>query len=319
MTAPARTLFLGSGTFALPILNTLAVHASVELVAILTAPPRPAGRGAKVTETPVAARAGQLECHVLTPHSLRTSEALAELESFRLDLIVLADYGRLIPPAILALPPRGALNLHPSLLPRHRGATPIPATILAGDEISGVSLIVMDEGIDTGPLVAQDRVRVPPFVTAADLETRLAAAAAALLGRTLQGWLAGSVAAQPQAQEGSTMTRPLRRADGVLSGARAAADLERQVRAYQPWPGSWIDTAHGRLTVWRAAAIHESRTEAGRLVSLGEGGGIGFTTVSGTLELLEVQPAGGRRMSGAALLRGRPGLVGERVGVVALP
>ena len=222
----------------------------------------------------------------------------------RPSLIVLADYGRIVPAALLGLP-HGALNLHPSLLPRHRGATPVPATILAGDEMTGVSLIRMDEGVDTGPLVAQARTEVGPEETAPELETRLADVAGALLTTSLGPWLAGDLPLEPQAEAFATMTKPLRREDGRLDPTRSAVELERQVRAYQPWPGSFLDTARGRLTVWHASAGPSEHEPAGRF------GPRGVSTRDGMLVLHEVQPAGGRRMPWVEYLRGRSAIVGS--------
>ena len=208
--------------------------------------------------------------------------------------------------------PLGALNLHPSLLPRHRGASPIPATILAGDERTGVTLMRMDAGLDTGPIVA---VREVPLHRHRD-RARARGRAGRRGGRAAGGEPAptgsrGAATARPQPEAGATLTRPLRREDGRLDPTRPAIELERQVRAYQPWPGSWFETPAGRLTVWRARVAPGSAAPGrptGRR-SLRVGSGLGLATADGVLELLEVQPAGGRRMSGAELVRGRPGLV----------
>jgi methionyl-tRNA formyltransferase len=228
--------------------------------------------------------------------------------------MVLADYGRLVPAAVLDLPSHGALNLHPSLLPRHRGATPIPAAILAGDAETGVTLMRMDEGLDTGPIIAQRRVPLSGDEAAPELESRLSNLAAELLAQTLPAWLRGEVEPRPQDTGSATLTRPLRRADGALDPRRPASELERQVRAYQPWPGSYLATNAGRVIVWQAdIGKGQGAAEPGRLVAVD--GGIALTTRDGLLHLLEVQPAGGRRMSGAELLRGRPNLIGSRVSV----
>ena len=177
-------------------------------------------------------------------------------------LIVLADYGRLVPSAVLDLPRHGALNLHPSLLPRHRGASPIPAAILEGDAETGVTLMRMDEGLDTGPIVATRRVALGGDETAPELEGLLAELGAELLVATLPAWVAGRIDATPQAESGATLTRPLRRDDGRLDAASSAARLARQVRAYQPWPGSFLDDGPTRLIVWRASAHGPSDADA---------------------------------------------------------
>lgn len=322
MTRPARTVFLGSGSFAVPILQLLAEHPAVDLRAVVTAPPRPSGRGKKLVPSMVGARSAETTLPVVTPQHLRAPEAIEQIGRLRPELIVLADYGQIVPRALLDLPPYGALNLHPSLLPRHRGATPIPAAILAGDRSTGVSLMLMDEGLDTGPLITVREIPLHGHETAPELAATLAEVAADLLARTLPGWLAGDLAPVPQSPAGASLTRPLRREEGRLDPRRPAASLKRQVRAYQPWPGSFLDTDFGRLVVWRSSVLDEearlaalSRSESsappGALLAAGDG--LGLATTDGILALIDVQPAGGRRMQGSELARGRPGLVGSRV------
>ena len=305
-----RTIFIGTGAFAVPPLRALIDRPDlVDLVGVVTAPPRPAGRGGRLRRSPVheaAAAAGIAP--ILTPERLRAPDAVADVLDLSPDLIVLADYGQIVPAALLA-PPFGALNLHPSLLPRHRGATPVPAAILAGDERTGVTLMQMDAGLDTGPIVAAREVPLTGIETAPELEARLAELGAELLIETVGPWIRREVEARPQAADGATLTRPLRRSDGQLDSARAAAELARQVRAYQPWPGSWLETAAGRLVVWAARPAPGPAVGGapGRLVPVGDG--LALVTVDGILELLDVQPAGGRHMSGAELVRGRPGIL----------
>lgn len=248
---------------------------------------------------------------VQTPERLRRPAAIAEVLSLRPDLIVLADFGQIVPGALLDVPHR-ALNLHPSLLPRHRGASPIPATIRAGDARTGVSLMRMDAGLDTGPIVATDEIMLRGDETAPALEELLAARAASLLADTLDPWLRGELVARPQPTAEATLTRPLRRDDGRLDPSLPANVLERQVRAFQPWPGSWFEVPSGRFIVWRASAgadLDEADVGDIRLVD----GVLAVQTLAGALLLLDVQRAGGRRMSGADAVRGRPGLLLERL------
>jgi len=304
-----RTVFFGSGSFAVPALEALVALAGIRLVGVVSAPDRPVGRKGILTPTPVAARARELGLELVQPVRVRRPEGIEAVRALGPDLAVLADYGQLIPPQLLDLPQRGFLNLHPSALPRHRGASPIPATILAGDESAAVSLMLLAEEMDAGPIVAVEPLEVRPDDTAVTLEERAAEAAAKLLRRALPEWLAGRLEARPQPAEGVTVTRPLRRGDGLLDGSsRAAAELERQVRAYQPWPGSYLETPAGRLIVWRAhSAPGRPGEQAGRLVSAGHDD-LAIATRDGCLALDEVQLAGGRRMSPAELLRGRPAL-----------
>ena len=306
----ARTIFFGSGDFAVPILEEVAAAPEVELVAVVGPPDRPTGRHARPTPAPAVARARELGVPVLQPVRLRSGETVDELARLRPDLGVLADYGRIVPPAILDLPAHGILNVHPSLLPRHRGATPIPAAIRAGDRETGVTIIRMDDGVDTGPIVARERWPLDGTETAPALEAQAAAAGGALLARTLAPWLRGELGVEPQPEDGATTTRPLRRVDGRLDPSRSAAELERQVRALQPWPGSWLETTIGRLIVWRAEAVPGF---ASADAVPGWIGRFGLNASDGHLALREVQPAGGRRMTWDELVRGRPAIVGTQV------
>lgn len=303
----ARTVFIGSGAFGRETLWRLAEHPDVELVGVVTAPSRPAGRGGHTAVTPIHEAARHLEIRsILTPARLREREALDEVLGLAPDLVVLADYGQIVPSALLDLR-HGALNLHPSLLPRYRGATPIPAAILAGDRETGVTLMRMDAGLDTGPIVAQTRVGLAGDETTPLLEETLEVTAADLLTRYLGPWLRDKITATPQREEGVTLTRPLRREHGRLDPARPGVELERQIRAYQPWPGSFVDTHAGRLIVWRA-----DLEDGGPPAGVFDEGGIGIGDGS-RLRLREVQPAGRDRMSWDAYLRGRPAIVGSSI------
>jgi methionyl-tRNA formyltransferase len=296
MTTRARTILLGSGGFAVPVGRALLGHPAIDLVTVVTAPTRLGSRG-RPTDPPVAQWVLDTGLPTLRPARLRDTASVAAIRELAPDLLVLADYGQIVPSVLLDLPPHGALNLHPSLLPRHRGASPIPAAILAGDAVTGVTLMRMDPGMDTGPIVAQVPRPLDGSETADELEEALAAAAADLLAISIEPWLDGEIVAQPQPEQGVTVTRPLRRSDGSLDASRSADELSRQVRAYQPWPGSFVETNDGRLIVWRAHVDRQSPDE-----------GLELAASDGYLVFDEVQLAGGRRMASADLLRGRPGL-----------
>ena len=317
-TGPARTVFFGSGAFAVPALDTLLALPAVRVVGVVTVPDRPAGRKGTLTGTPVAIAARARGLPLLQPDSLRDDEALGAIKALKPDLGVLADYGRIVPQAILDAPGHGFLNVHPSLLPRHRGATPIQAAILAGDTRTGVTVIQMDAGLDTGPTVAAESFALDGSEGAPDVEARAAAIGAELLARVIPRWLAGELTAVPQNEAAATVTHPLRRDDGRLVPNLAAAELERRVRAMQPWPGAWLELAAGadgagdRIAVLRAAVAPPRLGDiAATLVD--DDGGVAISTGSGRLRLLEVQPAGRKPMSGDAWRRGRPGLVGTGV------
>jgi methionyl-tRNA formyltransferase len=303
----ARTVFFGSGGFGRESLWRLDEHPDVELVGVVTAPPRPAGRGGRTTTTAIHDAARHIEVRpILTPDRLRDADAIARIEALAPELIVLADYGQIVPAALLDRP-HGALNLHPSLLPRYRGATPIPAAILAGDTETGVTLMRMDAGLDTGPIVAQSHIRLVGDETTPLLEESLELEAADLITRYIGPWLRGKIVATPQSDEGVTVTRPLHRDDGRLDPRRPAIELERQVRAYQPWPGSYVETPLGRLIIWRADV-----EPGGPPVGTFDGEGLG-TGDGARLRLREVQPAGGTHMSWDAFVRGRPAIVGSSI------
>ena len=309
--APARVVFLGSGGFAVPVLYRLTHLADIELVAVVTAPDRPAGRGKQLLAVPVAQSARNLGLSPMQPARIRDEAAIEAIRATRPDVGVLADYGQIVPQALLDVPRFGILNVHPSLLPRHRGATPIPATILAGDSRTGVTLIQMDAGLDTGPIVAVDEWPLTGTETGSELEARAAGAGAGLVATSLGPWLRYEIEPTPQPTEGATLTKPLRRADGRLDPWRPAAILERQVRAFEPWPGSFLETPVGRLIV-RRASVDDSMPPAAPGV-VGPGPDLRLSTSDGWLVLDEVQPAGGRPMSGEDLLRGRPSLAGVSV------
>jgi methionyl-tRNA formyltransferase len=308
----ARTIFFGSGSFAVPMLDAVAVHPRLRLVAVVTAPDRPAGRSKALTPTPVAVRARALGVPVLQPARVRAPEAVAAIEALRPDLGVLADYGQIVPAALLDLPPRGILNVHPSLLPRHRGATPIPATIEAGDERAGVTIMRMDQGVDTGPIVAARAFDLDGTERAQALEARAAAEGAALLAETLDAWLDGRIEPRPQTSDGVTLTRPFRRADARLDPTRPARDLERHVRAHDPWPGSYVDTELGRVAVLDASIAESRDGDAhGRLVE--QDGRLALATADGRLVFESAQREGRRPAGGAEFLRGQRQLLGTAV------
>jgi len=286
----------------------------IDLVGVVTAPARPAGRNQAIASTPVGDAAAEFDLRpILTPDRLRSPDGIAAIQSLRPELIVLVDYGQIVPDALLEVR-HGALNLHPSLLPRHRGASPIPATILTGDTRTGVTLMRMDQGLDTGPIIAQAHVDLSGQETTPTLEDTLEQVGADLLERSVGPWIRGEITATPQSDEGATLTRPLRREDGRLDLNRPAIDLERSIRAHAPWPGSFVDTDLGRLIVHEATVSPpEAGDEPGHVMA--DADGLALTTSDGRLRLMRAQLAGRRPNDAAALRRGAPGLVGQTVRV----
>lgn len=223
----------------------------------------------------------------------------------------MAAYGRILRPALLALPPRGCINVHASLLPRWRGASPIQAAILAGDDQTGVSIMLMDQGMDTGPILAQRATDITPADTAGSLSDRLARLGADLLISVLPDYFSGRVIPQPQDELLATVTRLLSKTDGALDPRETAVELVRKVRAYHPWPGAFLTWDARRIGILQAASVDPKGIAAGQIASTPDGPVLG--TSSGGLLLVQVQPAGARPMTGKDFLRGHPALAGARL------
>ena len=288
---------MGSPAFAVPTLRAL--HAAGhQVAAVYSQPPRPAGRGRALTPCPVHEAAQALGLPVRTPARLRNDMAEhAAFAALGLHAAVVAAYGLILPPAMLAAPRRGCLNVHASLLPRWRGAAPIQAAVLAGDQETGITVMQMDAGLDTGAMLLRGRVPIGPRATAADLHDALAALGADLILQALQD----PPAPVPQPAEGATYAPKLTRDSGRLDWARPAALLDRQVRAFNPWPGAWAALGTETLKVLRAepaegAGPPGTALDGGLLVACGEG----------ALRLLRVQRPGRAPMEADALLRGFP-------------
>jgi len=237
MTDRLRIAFMGTPDFAVPTLRMLA-ESGHDLVAVYSQPPRPAGRGQAERKPPVHAAAEGLGIPVATPRSLKTEEAQAAFRALELDLAVVVAYGLILPRPILEAPRLGCVNVHASLLPRWRGAAPIQRAILAGDRETGVTLMQMDEGLDTGAMLAVRSVPIDDTATASDLHDRLASLGAEGLRDLLPDLAAGRAVATPQPEEGATYARTLERDEGRIDWSRPAAELDRQVRALTPWPGT---------------------------------------------------------------------------------
>jgi len=250
MSGLGRIAFLGTGPFGVPLLARIADGADEVLV--VTQPDRPAGRGLRSRASAVADAARQLNLRVEAPLRLRSDEARGLLRDFAPDGLLLAAYGQLVPGDLLDAFDRPPLNVHPSLLPRHRGAAPVASTILAGDPVAGVSLMVMTPELDAGPLVAQWPLPVAGRETTPELEGVLATLAAEVVPAQLVAWAAGDLQTTPQDARAATMIRPFHRRDGWIDWRRPATEIDRQVRALQPWPGAWT-TLDGRRLHIRAA------------------------------------------------------------------
>ncbi len=309
----SRIVFMGTPEFALPALEALCE--SYPVVGVVTQPDRRAGRGRRVKAPPVKELALAEGIPVFQPESLKKVEAVEHIRAWSPDLIVVAAFGQILPPAILELPPHGVLNIHPSLLPRWRGASPVQAALLAGDEVTGVTVMKMDEGLDTGPLVAQRETKIKPQETAGELEERLARLGSELLRDSLPDYLDGVLEAQPQPEAGVTMCRRVRKHAAEIDWTRPAQDLSYQVRAFAPEPGAYTFWERRRMKIFQAEPLGvevPDKDVPGEVFSW-EGVPV-VVTGKGALVLTRVQMAGKRPMSGEAFLRGRKNIIGAVLG-----
>lgn len=294
-----RVVFMGSPDFALPTLRALAEH--YEVVGVVTQPDRPSGRGRELKSPPIKTLAMDLSLALIQPEKLRAPEAMDQLRLWAPDLIVVAAFGQILRPDVLALPPRGCINVHASLLPRWRGAAPIQAAILAGDSETGMTIMQMDKGVDTGAMISQRAIPIKAEDTAGSLFEKLSRLGADLLIETLPRYLSGELKSQVQDESKATYAPMLKKEEGCLDFTQSAEELARRVRAFNPWPGAYMDFDGARLKVHRAHVETGNASVGQRLVyrdqpAVGARGGF--------LILDEVQPAGKKSMNGKSFLAG---------------
>ena len=298
----SKVVFMGSPDFALPVLQALSEKYSV--VGVVTQPDRAAGRGRGLKPPSVKNLALELGIPVMQPENLRAPEAIEQLRTWSPDVIVVTAFGQILRQEVLDLPQFGCLNVHASLLPRWRGAAPINAAILRGDKMTGMTIMKMDKGLDTGPILSQRSLRINPGETAGSLFDRLSALGAELLLDTLPGYLAGLIQPKPQPEGGATYAPMLKKGEGQLDFSLPAEELERKVRAFNPWPGAFLTWNGNLLKVHRASIGFDGLQIGERGVFLGMPA---VGTPDGLLVLVEVQPAGKKPMDGKAFLAGARG------------
>jgi len=318
--AGQKIVFMGTPRFSIPTIEEL-ISSSYHVVAVYTQPDQPSGRGQRLAASAVKRVALEHGLAVNQPQSLRQQAEIDRLGELSPDVIIVAAYGHILPQQVLDIPPYGCLNVHPSLLPRHRGASPIAAAILSGDEETGVSIMLMDAGMDTGPIIAQTRVIIEAHDTTESLEDRLSRAGADLLMQTLPLWFEGQLTPQPQDDSKATYSKVVHKQDGEIDWRLPAVELWRQVRAFHPWPGSYTRWRGRMLKVLEAAAIPRGgELVPGRVIELEVGLSmpLGVETGDGVLALARVQLEGRKAMAAADFLRGAQGLVGEVLGSKAL-
>jgi len=303
-----RVVFMGSPEFAVPTLQRL--HDAYTVTGVLTQPDKPKGRGRETFPTAVKAAAVRLGLPVAEPPKVGSEETLARLGQWTPDVIVVAAYGKILPKSVLSLPRMGCVNVHASLLPRHRGASPISAAILAGDTMTGVCTILMDEGMDTGDILLEKEAPILPKDTAGTLHDRLLEPAAEAAVETLRLMVEGKIRPRGQNHQEATYTRPLSKDDGRMAWEKEAQYLDRLVRAMNPWPAAFTYLQGEIIKVWRAEA-REGKGTPGTMIAV-DSDGIRVATGSGVLLIQEVQAPGKKRMSAAEFARGRRLRQGDR-------
>lgn len=297
-----RVVFMGTPDFSVPVLSEI-IGQGHEVVAVYSRAPKPAGRGMELKRSPVHELADRFGIEVHTPKTLRTEEAAEIFRAHDADVAVVVAYGLILPPAILQAPSEGCLNLHASLLPRWRGAAPIQRAIMAGDKETGVMVMKMDEGLDTGPVAMVERVAITPTMTAGELHDRLSMLGADLMVRALSALSRGSLSFQPQAQEGVTYAHKIEKAEARIDWSKSAQELHDHIRGLSPFPGAFFEGDFGKAVERVKVLRAEIASGSGRPGAL-LGDDLTIACGQGALRLSDVQRAGKAPMSAAEFLRG---------------
>lgn len=302
-----RILFIGTGDIGVPTLRALRDSSEHEVVAVVTQPDKPVGRDQKITAPPIKQAISTSGIPILQPARIKSPDAMAELQSFRPDTIVVMAYGQILPRAVLEIPSLACLNLHASLLPRWRGAAPVQAAVAAGDTKTGITVMYMDEGLDTGDVLLQHEISLQPAETGASLHERLGALAPGALFEALDLIKRGEAPRLPQDSSLATYAPKLKRETGRIDWSESAPAIERKIRAFNPWPGAFTVVKDGAGNVRNlkihSAVIVDQTAPPGQIVYADERGMV-IAASGGSLSLQEVQLEGKRRMSAIDLLRG---------------
>lgn len=312
-----RLVFMGTPDYVIPVLTALLAEGH-EVVGVVTQPDRAGGRGRRPEASPVKRAAQERGITVLQPASFRDPEAVAQVAAQEPELVVVASYGKILPPSLLAVPPLGTVNVHPSLLPRHRGPSPVSTAILEGDETTGVTIMLLDRGMDTGPVLAQESWgAIGPEETTETLTESLFQLGARLLVPTVQAWGRGELVSRPQDDALATVSRRLTKEEGELDFHAPADRLWRQVRAYRPWPGTYTRWGGRVIKVLAAIPVHQGPdgVAPGEVVELLAGGDAPWAIGAGDglLGVRQAQMEGRRPVSAREFLQGYPGIIGARL------
>ena len=312
--AALKIIFMGTAELSCASLEKLARDKKFSILAVVTQPDKPKGRELKLTPSPVKALAEKLNLPVLQPLKARDEKFISELRELKPDLLVVVAYGQILPPALLAMPPHGCLNVHTSLLPKYRGAAPIQWAIADGEPETGVTIMQMDAGLDTGPILSIRRTPILPTDDSQILHDRLAQLGAELLAETIPGYIAGNILPQPQPATGSTYAAKIKKEDGKIDWHQPAEKIWNRLRAFTPWPGAFTflqaDGKPQLLKIWRAEPVAKIGG-AGEILSA-EKSGIVVGCGKNALRILELQREGGKRMTAEQFLIGHPLRPGQK-------
>lgn len=308
-----RIVFMGTPDFAVPSLEAL-LSSGDQVVGVVCQPDRPKGRGHQVVAPPVKLVAERAGIPVLQPLKIRTPEFLQSLSSWQPDVIAVAAYGRILHTPILQLPPMGCVNVHGSLLPKYRGAAPVQWAVINGETETGITTMLMDEGMDTGAMLLQEKLEILPDDTSGTLAPRLAALGGRLLIETLARLKAATLVPTKQDDQQATMAPLLKKEDGLIDWTLSAASLTNRVRGLSPWPGAYTFLGEERWNIWKAASQGIATTDApGTIVAVNKQA-IVVATSDGLLEIREIQTANSKRMAVAQFLAGHRVTVGQQLG-----
>jgi methionyl-tRNA formyltransferase len=304
-----RVIFMGTAAFSLPTLRALAD--AEEVIAVVTQPDRPRGRGQEVAPPPAKELALALGLHVLQPERVKEPPVIAQLKELKPNLIVVAAFGQILPPPVLGIPPFGCINVHPSLLPKYRGAAPINWAIINGETRTGVTTYCMDEGMDTGPILLVREVKIKEDETAEELGEQLAAIGGALARETIQGLKEQSLQPIPQDEQGASYAPLLKKADGLIQWDEEAGRIKNQIRGMVPWPAAYTIWGDKRIKVFRAK-VGDGAGASGEIISVDSG--LEVVCGTGSLIIEELQMEGGKRVGWDDFARGHRLTLGEKLG-----
>jgi methionyl-tRNA formyltransferase len=310
-----KIIFMGTPEFAVPSLEAL-IHGGYQVVAVYTQPDKRAGRGQQIISSPVKQLALSQGLDVVQIEKFKVAGTVEKLAALMPELIVVAAFGLLLPPGVLNLPKLGCLNVHPSLLPRHRGASPIAAAILRGDEKTGVTIMLLDAGMDTGPILHQREVPISNEDTTGSLGVKLAKVGAQLLMETLPLWIEGRIKPRPQDDGAASYSRIIKKEDGEIDWRLSAQELWRRVRAFDPWPGCYARWRDKRLKLIKVLPLYgEKSNEPGRVIAVVPPAPVtvGVETGDGVLGLVSIQLEGKRELSAEEFVRGQRDFIGSRL------